>query len=106
MLRECKNGPLRAQKEVRLLRAPTLSVAEGRLAPPFELSAAPSMIGKIRNQTTEAGNVLLLLLLLRLRLPILQGLPQQLGASRSIKSGGSALILRLLRLQGLPHNAC
>lgn len=43
--------------------------------------------------------------LMRLRLPILQGLPQRWGATRSIKSQGSALILRLLRLQGLPHNA-
>ena len=43
--------------------------------------------------------------LMRLRLPILQGLPQRWGATRSIKSQGSALILRLLRLQGLQHYA-
>ena len=88
-----------------MLRAPTLAAAEGRLAPPLEMSAAAAVIGKLRNQKTEAGKLLLLLLRLRLRLPILQGLPQRWGATRSIKSQGSALILRLLRLQGLPHNA-
>ena len=111
MRRECKDWPLRAQKEVRnllrMLRAPTLAAAEGRLAAPVEVPAAAPVKGNLRDQKTAAGNVLLLLLLLllRLRLPILQGLPQRWGATRSIKSQGSALILRLLRLQGLPHNA-
>ena len=103
---------MRAQKEVRnllrMLRAPTLAAAEGRLAAPVEVPAAAPVEGNLREQKTAAGNVLLLLLLLlllRLRLPILQRLPQRWGATRSIKSQGSALILRLLRLQGLPHNA-
>ena len=83
MLRECKNWPLRAHKEVRLLRAPTLAAAEGRLAAPVpvEVPAAAPVKGNLREQKTAAGNVLLLLLLLllllRLRLPI-----------RGFRSGG------------------
>ena len=61
---------------------PQLAPLMGVLA----VAAAVAGMGNLRNQNTETGNVMLLLLLLCLRLPILQGLLPKSGWNRWICS--------------------